>query len=210
MKKIVTAISIFIGVVLLGAFIIFWLPNTFDGDRFIMISKGENFRQVTDSLVNAGILRSRLTFEVAGRILGSTTKMQIGKYRFKSGTSNQSIIDNIQHGRTIETITITIPEGLRATSQARMFAKHLGIDSSKFMEYVDDPVFAESLGVESKNLFGYLMPKTYKFYWQTDEKDLIRELVNEFWKEFDSTMKVQAKRRKMSINEIVTLASIIE
>jgi UPF0755 protein len=210
MKKIISAISILIGAVFLGAFIIFWLPNTFDGDRFITISKGENFRQVTDSLVKAGILNSRLTFEVAGRLLGSTTKMQIGKYRFKSGTSNQSIIDNIQHGRTIETITVTIPEGLRATSQARIFAKHLGIDSSKFMEYVNDPEFAESLGVESKSLLGYLMPKTYKFYWQTDEKDIIRELVKEFWEEFNDTMKAQAKRRGMSINEIITLASIIE
>jgi len=199
-----------LGGVLLIAFIIFWMPNTFDGDRFIKISKGENFRQVTDSLEKAGILRSRLTFEVAGRLLGSTRKMQIGKYRFKSGTSNQSIIDNIQYGRTIETITVTIPEGLRATSQARMFAKNLGIDSAKFIEYVNDPEFAESLGVQSSSLLGYLMPKTYKFYWQTDEKDLVRELVNEFWKEFNDTMKAQATRRKMSVHEIVTLASIIE
>ena len=191
-------------------FLIFWMPNTFEGDKIVIVSKGQNFQQVTDLLQQAGVLRSRLLFEIAGRILGSTTKLQIGKYRFKSGVSNFSIIDNIRHGKTVETITVTIREGLRATTQARIFEKELGIDSARFMNLVNDSGFAHSLGVPSDNLMGYLMPNTYKFYWQTDEDEIIKELVKEFWTEFDDKMISQAKRRGMTINQILTMASIIE
>jgi UPF0755 protein len=200
----------FLGLVMIGFYVILWMPNTFDGDRIVIVSKGENFQQVTDSLQSAGVLRSRLLFDIAGRILGSTTKLQIGKYRFKSGASNLSILDNIQNGRTVETITVTIREGLRATTQAKIFAKELGIDSARFMELVNDSGFAHQLGVPSDNLMGYLMPKKYKFYWQTDETEIIKELVKEFWIEFDNKMLAQAGRRKMTINQILTMASIIE
>ncbi len=203
---ILTALAVLFAII----FLIFWMPNTFTGDKIVIVSKGQNFQQVTDSLQQAGVLRSRLLFEIAGRILGSTTKLQIGKYRFKSGVSNLSIIDNIRYGKTVETITVTIREGLRATTLARIFEKELGIDSARFMDLVNDSGFAHRLGVPSDNLMGYLMPNTYKFYWQTDEDEIIKELVKEFWTEFDDKMISQAKRRGVTINQILTMASIIE
>ena len=105
---------------------------------------------------------------------------------------------------------MVIPEGLRATTQAKIFARELGIDSARFMSLVNDESFTHSFGVEGGSLMGYLMPKTYKFYWQTDESDIIKELVIEFWEEFDSSMVHQMNRRKMTMNKILTMASIIE
>lgn len=210
MKKILLIIFsiIIIGFIIL--YVIFWAPNTFDGDRFVTVSRGQTFHQITDSLDNAGIIRSRFLFLIAGKVLGTERKLQIGKYRFKSGVSNFEIIDNLRDGRTVETITITIPEGLRATTQAKIFSDKLGIDSSRFMELVYDSAFTRSLGVEANSLMGYLMPKTYNLYWQTDEADIIKTTVDEFWEMFDESMKSQAKRRGISINDIITLASIIE
>jgi len=209
-RKFYIWLLIVVGGILLFLYVIFWAPNTFDGDRIVIVSKGENFQQVTDSLQRAGVIRSRLLFDIAGRLLGSTTKLQIGKYRFKSGASNLDILDNIRYGKTVELITVVIPEGLRATTQAKIFARELGIDSSRFMSLVNDENFTHSLSIEGSSLMGYLMPKTYKFYWQTDEADIIKSLVGEFWNEFDSSMIRQMNRRKMTMNEILTMASIIE
>lgn len=203
-----------IGILLaIGVFILYeilWAPNTFDNDRFIMVSKGENFPQVIDSLQKAGIIRSRILFDVAGRMLDYTTRMQIGKYRFKSGMSNKEILEDIRFGKTIELITLTIPEGIRAARQARMFARHLGIDSSRFMALVHDEAFAKQLNVPATSLEGYLMPDTYKFFWQTDEEQIITEMVREFWSVFDDSMRAAAGRKELSVHEVVTLASIVE
>ncbi|MDI6765303.1 MAG: endolytic transglycosylase MltG [Bacteroidota bacterium] len=211
MKKIfLITVSIIIVFGLIILYAILGAPNKFEGDRFIFISKGSTFKKITDSLESAGIIRNRTFFELAGRILGKTTQIQIGKYRFRSGLSNSEIVDIIGNGKTIEMITVTIPEGLRATTQAKILSEKLGIDSTIFMKLVKDSGFSRSLGVDAGNLMGYLMPKTYNFYWQTDETDIIKTMVGEFWEMFYESMKKQTQRRGMTINNIITMASIIE
>ena len=205
-------IAIFLAIVMVSLLIYetFLSPNYFEGDRFIIVSRGETFENVTDSLISAGIITNRFYFKAAGRILGWTTKMQIGKYRFKSGVSNFEILDIMHGGKTIETITVTIPEGYRTTTIAKICEEKVGVDSARFMSFVNDSSFARKLEVEAGNLNGYLMPKTYEFYWQTDEERILKTLVREFWNNVDSSMLAQAKRRGKNIHEIVTLASIIE
>jgi UPF0755 protein len=195
---------------LIGTYAILWLPNTFEGDRFIIVSKGENFQQVMDSLQREGIVRSRLLFDAAGRWLKLTTRMQIGKYRFTSGMSNTDILEDLRFGKTIETITIVIPEGTKASRQARIFSKGLGVDSARFMMLVRDTNFIHSVGIQAPSLEGYLMPDTYKLYWQMDEEDIIKSLVAEFQRVFNDTLKDSMLSTGMSLNEILTVASIVE
>lgn len=205
-------IAVFLAIVSSSLFVygVFLAPNNFDGEKVLIVSKGQTFGDVADSLKQAGVIRSIFLFKVAGKLSGSTTRLQIGKYRFRGGASNLEIIDNIQNGRTAEMITVLVREGLRSTTIAGIFKGKLGIDSSRFMELTGNRKFIRSLGVEANDLIGYLMPKTYKFYWQPDEEDILRTLVGEFWKEFDSSMIRQMNRRKLGFNEVLTMASIIE
>ena len=202
-----------LAVVLVAGFILYEIlqaPNLFYGDRVIAVSRGESFAEVVDSLERAGIIRSRTLFVAAGRILGWTKKMQIGKYRFKRGVSNKRILEDIRHGRSTELVIVTVREGLKASRQARLLEKSLGIDSARFMSLVDDSSFARVLGVEGVSLEGYLMPNTYMFYWQTDEQDIIKEMVDVFWRVFSDTLKARMESRGMTLQEILTVASIVE
>lgn len=209
-RRILTVVFFILGMALLLMYEIFWASNTFDGDRFIIVSKGENFQQVLDSLDRAGIIRSKKLADLAGRISGYTTKMQIGKYRFKSGMSNFDILKDIRFGSTVELIIVSIPEGLRPERQAHLLAKSLGIDSTQFMTLVHDTSFIHQLGIESNSLIGYLAPMTYKFYWQSDESDIIKGLVKQFTNMFDSSMRATMNAKGLSMNEIMTIASIVE
>ena len=119
-----------------GVYFTLWAPNNFQNDRFIHVSKGDSFARVVASLDSAGILRSKTFFELAGRSLDLTTRMQIGKFRFRSGMSNQEILEDLRTGKTIEAIMVVIPEGARATRQARFLRRNLGIDSARFMSLV--------------------------------------------------------------------------
>lgn len=195
---------------LLGFYEVLWAPNRFEGDRFIIVSKGENFPRILDSLQRAGIIRSRILFDAAGRLLKLTTRMQIGKYRFRPGMSNKEILEDLRYGKTIEAITILVPEGLRATRQARVFARGLGIDSSRFMMLVGDSAFIRSLGIDASSLEGYLTPDTYKLWWQMDEEDLIRGLVAQFRKNFNDTLRALLDSSGLTLNQVLTIASIVE
>jgi len=207
-------LAIISGIVLSLVFFVvyelFWAPNWFEGDRFITVSKGENFRQVIDSLETTGIVRSRILIDIAGRISGYTTKMQIGKYRFKSGMSNLEILTDLRQGSTAELIIVTVPPGLKPTRLAHILCKHLGIDSTRFVELVNDTSFVHRLGIPANSLIGYLTPLTYRFYWQTDEENIVKDLVAQFWVVFDSSLRAACTAKGLTVNEVLTMASIVE
>ena len=202
-----------VGIAVFGAaatYLVLWAPNTFENDRFILVSKGESFSQVLTSLENAGAIRSRLLFSVAGRVLDLTTKMQIGKYRIKSGMSNKEILEDLREGKTTELISVVVREGLWAVRQAKLFVKNLGIDSARFMNLVRDTALTRKYNIPASTFEGYLLPNTYKFYWQADEVQIITAMVNEFWLVFNDSLQTIARKKGKSIHEIVTLASIVE
>ncbi|MGA2623231.1 MAG: endolytic transglycosylase MltG [Bacteroidota bacterium] len=188
----------------------FWAPHSFPGDRFVIVSKGETFSQVIDSLQKAGVIQSRFFLSLAGRLRGYTTRIQIGKYRFRSGMSNNEVLLDLRYGATVEMITVTIPEGMRTTRLAKLLAKDFGIDSSLFMKLVGDSAFIRTLGEGSGSLEGYLLPNTYTFDWQTEEDRIIREMVNQFHKTFNDSLKARARSLGMAVSQVLALASIIE
>ncbi|MBF8248558.1 MAG: aminodeoxychorismate lyase, partial [Bacteroidetes bacterium] len=107
-------------------------------------------------------------------------------------------------------ISVTLKEGKRAVSFSRAFHRLLDVDTARFTTLVNDEAFARSLGVEANNLEGYLSPNTYSFNWQTDEEEIIGRLVRQTEKIFDDTLRERARELKMSLHEVLTLASIIE
>lgn len=189
---------------------ILWAPNTFEGERVIRISRGDTFNQIEDTLVTAGVIRSRILFNLAARLLGSTRRMQIGKYRFQPGMSNSGILEDIEFGRSTELVTVSIPEGMRTTRVAGLLGRSLGADSGRIATIAADTQFIRTLGLDVPSLEGYLMPSTYRFYWQEDEKIIVSALAGNFLKFFTDSLAGIAGRRGMTVREVLTLASIIE
>lgn len=210
MKKWLLFLVAVLGIILVCLYYILWLPNEFEGEKIITVSKGDTFSAIVDSLEKIRAIRSRLTFEIAGRLLGLTTKMQIGRYRFRRGMSNSEMLYDLHFGRSVQLITIVIPEGLKATRQAKIFQRELGIDSSRFVKLVFDSNFVRQVNVQSTSLEGYLMPNTYQFFWQPDEELIIRRLVNEFWKVVNDTVLQRIEHLGMTLHDVITLASIVE
>lgn len=208
------SIRIAFGVVLLCVGILYYqtmyAPNNFPTERFVTVSRGMTFAEVVDSLEFQGVIRSRTLFELAGNILDATREIHIGKYLFRPGISNKEIIDDLRTGTSALLISVTLPEGIRATTQARIYQRELGIDSARFVQLVFDTTFVRSLGFESHSLEGYLFPETYYFYWQTNEEDIIRQMVGQFQEFFTDSLERRAQEIGMTIKDIITLASIIE
>ena len=192
------------------AYLLFWMPNTFDEDCFVIVSRGESFHQITDSLEVHGVLRSKALFSLAARILGRTNTIQIGKYRFRSGMSNVEILQDLRSGSSVEWITVIVPEGLRAQQQARIFRRNLGINSARFMTLVKDSVYVSSAGIHAASLEGYLFHSTYHFYWQAGESEIIKTMLDHFWKFYNDSLRPLLNQNDLSLHEVLSLASIVE
>jgi len=203
---------LFVVVLIVCAYLVFWAPNTSSlaTERAVAVPRGATFKSIGDSLEASGVLSSRWTFDLAGRILGLTRTMKVGKYLFPRGLSNVEILTDIAEGKSRILITVAIPEGWRLERSAIRFSQQLGIDSERFIELCDRERFARSLGIDASSLEGYLMPDTYKFLWQPDEEEVIERLVGEFKKFYVDSLRKRQEALKLSLNKVLTLASIVE
>jgi UPF0755 protein len=187
-------------------------PNRFSspGEKVMFVSRGEKFSSVVDTLEARGIIRSRMMFTLVARVMGGAEKVQVGKYVIQSGISNADLFSMLRSGRGNQLIQVTVPEGSRIRAQARIFARMLGIDSSKYAGLAFDPAWARSLGIDGGGLEGYLLPDTYDFYWEQDEREIQRRQVDAFLKFFDDTLRDRCREYGWSVRQAVTFASIVE
>ncbi len=193
-------------------FWIFLWPNTFadPAERVLTISRGTSFSAVVDSLDAKGMIHSKFAMKVAGRILGWTKELKVGRYYFSSGVSNISMLSDFKDGTSRRMIAVSIPEGIRLRTIARRFAAELGVDSAKIMNYCLDASIAESKGLPGKTLEGYLLPDTYFFQWQTDEREIVDRLVESFMEFYTDSLRARQEQLGMTMQETITFASIVE
>ena len=200
-----------LAVVILIIGIIFFLPNTFEpSPKFITVSKGQSFSSLADSLEEKGIISNSFTFKLAGRILGVTHKMRVGKYSFVSGVSNLTILSDIEGGLSAISFGITLREGVRTRVFARILKRHVGIDSARFMQYYGDTSLIGIYPHHAASLEGYLMPDTYSFFWQDDEREIVQRMITEFREFFVDSLQQRMKQMGYDLNDVVTMASIVE
>jgi len=183
-------------------------PRT--AEEVLYVSRGETFLSVTDSLESRGMIRSRLLFELVGRLMGGTDRIQTGKYLFTTGVSNGEIVSTLISGKGNALIFVSVPEGLRTRGQARIFARTIGIDSARFLALTRDREFISSLGIADSSLEGYLLPDTYGFAWQQEEEEVISRLVGQFTKFYDGALRDRQEEIGWTTGQVLALASIVE
>jgi UPF0755 protein len=195
-----------------GVYGIFLLPYYYHdpGGKVVTIPRGASFRSAVDSLASSHAIRSRWTFQIAGRLLGYTKTIKTGKYLFISGQSNYDILKDIREGKSRLVIQVTIPEGWRMEQMARRYMHEIGIDSEKFIALCHDSLFLHEHGIESGSLEGYLMPDTYAFYWQTDEREVLVRMLDGFKLFYHDSLLGRQREMKATQQEILTMASIVE
>lgn len=206
----VTAGSILFAV-LFAFSVIFFLPNSFEpSPGIITVSRGQSFSSVADSLVEKKMIFSKLTFKVAGHLLDVTQKMRVGKYSFETGVTNYEILMSLKNGESTVNSSIAMLEGLRAKVYARILKRHINIDSSRFIEICKDTSLIGIHPHNASSLEGYLMPDTYNFSWQDDERVIVEQMVGEFRKFFVDSLQRRMKELKYDLNDVLTMASIVE
>lgn len=193
------------------SYALYW-PNTFpdQSERLLYVSRGTKFHAIMDSLERGSVIRSRLMFHLTARLFGGTERLQVGKYVFHTGMSNAEIFLSMREGRNNQLITVTIPEGLRARTQARLFARALGIDSVRYIDLVNDPGFVRKCGLEGPSLEGYLLPDTYRLMWDQEETEIVEKQVEEFKRFFADSLRDRAREFGWTVRQAVTFASIVE
>jgi UPF0755 protein len=78
------------------------------------------------------------------------------------------------------------------------------------MEFVHNSAYIESLGINAPSLEGYLFPESYLITYGADSRDIVEMMVAHFFDVFTQDMKERAEELGFTMEEAVTLASLIE
>jgi UPF0755 protein len=128
-----------------------------------------------------------------------------------------TIIEHLtKGGKSGDTIRFTIPEGYELVQIADKLSEEGFVNKDKFIEltsnkdnFEDRYEFLKELD-EGQSLEGYLFPSTYEIYKDAKEEDIVSKMLDEFDKVYKKDIMNKLDELDISLNEAVTLASIVE
>ena len=169
------------------------------------------------------LIRSRTVFKYYCDFAGMGQKIQVGTYKLRKDMSMEEIAEQLSYGDgnpMVRNITLIPGETIEdfaaklvATGVLENDEKFLQLcrDGTAFRGYENiDKVMSTVTASERKYILeGYLAPNTYEVYVGADEETIIRKLLSQTETVFDE-FRTQAAKQGMSMDQVLTLASIIE
>jgi UPF0755 protein len=174
----------------------------------VNIPEGAAYSEALDIIRDAGIIDSKLTLLLLGKVTAKEKHLQPGYYNLSSSMSPLQIFSYLIEGRTI-TYSVTIPEGTSLDGIRARFSK-VGLVDNESWQLVYDRGFLDSLSIDAPSLEGYLYPDTYNFAKGTDPKTILKIMVQRMREHFTVPLKSRAIELGLNENEVLSLASIIE
>ena len=174
------------------------------------VRQGWTLSRIADELVAADVIRSSIGFRVAAR--GVEDEIQAGDYELRTNMTPGQVLAVLRAGPIIETVSLTVPEGLELREVAGVVAEDLGLDAKRFEEAATSGEFSlpPYLPEGTDTVEGFLFPKTYELSPEVTEEDVITRLLTQFEEEAAGLDWGNAKQLGLSPYEVVVVASLIE
>lgn len=177
----------------------------------VVIEPGMSAGEIAVILSDRGIVRSPLYFKAISKLRGYSKNFRAGRHELSGHLSADEIAMQLtQNPPGPPDIKVTVIEGLTIRETASVLASEADIDSIEFVTLAADKNIIEQLRVDNGTLEGYLYPDTYFIRVGTTPMEIIERMVKKFAEVFNDSLRYRAEELGMSVNEVVTLASMIE
>lgn len=186
-------------------------------DIVVEVPAGSSTNRIAQILFDSGLIHNKSIFKYQVKKLEVDGKLRAGIYELNTTMDLDEIIENIvKGGKSNNGTKITIPEGYELDMIAKKLSDEGIVDYNRFLKLAGDKknfedkfAFLKELD-EGQSLEGFLYPSTYEVLASTSEEEVIEKMLSEFEKIYRKDIEPKLKEMNMSLNEVVTLASIIE
>lgn len=181
----------------------------FTEKMFLYAPTGASVQQIFDSLSKKKLVNDLASFKSQANKSNLANAIHPGKYQIKEGMSNYDIVKLIKSGR--QTPVKLVINKLRTKDDIiHKLSSQLEPDSSQFEKLFSDSSFLNQYGINTNQIQSIIMPNTYELYWNTNAKDAVNKLGKYYLKFWNEKRKTQAQALKLSIPQVITIASIVE
>lgn len=209
-----------------------------DKEISVTINEGATLSEVAKELKENGVIKykSAFVFYAKMRMDGKkylTGNFVSGNHSLNSSMNYDSLIETLAESTYSNAIVrVTIPEGYTVYQILDLLQQKKVINTEsrkKMVEKLNDPSYfdykflpetpekitdedgTERLDTEKLYMLeGYLFPDTYDFYVGENVDSIITKFLNNFDAKFDESFYDRAEELGMSVDEIITLASMIQ
>lgn len=196
-----TRVIVFLLVVILsmGAGFAWWFDSTRaadSGDKShisFRVANGDGVRTIASNLAEENLIRSSTAFFVLVKLMGIERNLQAGEFRLNRTMDSRTIARELTHG--FEDVWVTTLEGWRNEEIATALAKNLDLPESEFLR---------------EGRVGYMFPDTYLIPQDATAGAIIDIFTRAFDKKVDDAMRADLRAAGMTLEDAVTLASIVE
>lgn len=188
----------------------------------ILLGEYVTVGDLADVLAEEKIIKYPTIFKYYARLKDGSYAFQAGKYEVRSDLSYDKLLAFFQKkSGEREIITLTIPEGYSIDEIIDTFvSKGMGtkegfkdaIANGDFSDYKFIQML-EKDGISKHRKYrleGYLFPDTYEFYKDWSEERILRTMLDGFESRFDDAYYEALEKSDMTLDEYITLASMIE
>ncbi|MGN0149580.1 MAG: endolytic transglycosylase MltG [Clostridia bacterium] len=179
----------------------------------IEIAEGDGMDISADKLYRDGIIKYPLLFKIQAKLGGYDKNIQPGAATVTNGMSYSDILE-LLITQNRETTKIVIPEGYEVKQIAEKLCEAGLVTWDEFYEALKpenyDYRFLQNLPERENRMEGYLFPATYEIPAGMSAHDIIDLMLAAFDSQFKDEYYEQAALFGMTVDQVITMASIVE
>ena len=183
------------------------------GSARIEVAEGDGTSAVAETLSDEGIIKYPTLFKIQSKLGGYDGNFQPGAATVEDGMSYNDIL-NLIITPNREMKKVTIPEGYDTKQIADKLSEEGIVSGEEFYAALDPNdysyPFLQNLPQRDGIMEGYLFPATYDIPEDMSAHDIIDLMLSAFDSQFTDEYYARAQELGMTVDEIVTMASIVE
>lgn len=176
-------------------------------DTTLYISSKSDFETVFKNI--SPLLKNPSSFKWVAEKKNYPNVIKAGKYNLKKGANNNDLVNLLRSGnQTAVKLSFNNQETLEKL--AGRIAEQIEPDSITILNTLKDKSFLKKNNFTKETALGMYIPNSYQVYWNTSAEKFRTKMLNEYKKFWTSARKKKAKQQNLTINQVITLASIVQ
>lgn len=221
-KKIIYVVCIFAISLMIAVFALYCISDFLGISRpecsaDVKIPEHAKTEQIASILQKNGIIRSALLFR-AYIYFSKAHNLQYGTYTLNSQMSYGYIAAKLKNpANSRSTVKVTIPEGYTLQRIGDLLQKDNVCTKQDFLNSASSSRisfdFSSQIPNDDKRFYkleGYLFPDTYEFFLHQSSDAVVKKMLSDFDTRYNTELRSATKQSGMTVDQVVTLASIIQ
>lgn len=171
---------------------------------------------VADILKEEGLIEYKPLFKFYCAISHASNKIAAGTYELSTGYDYRALVKKMnQYSGAAVTVKVTFPEGFNMKQTFELLEENKVASAEALMAAAKDFSFnysflnPDEVG-NANRLEGYLFPDTYEFFAYMEPSSAIVKFLDNYNRRVTDEMEAKAAAMGKSMDEIITIASLIE